>query len=55
LADRVVVLSAHPGRVVGDVTIDLPRSRRADDPRLVEYASRVLSFIDHGLSEGVLT
>jgi NitT/TauT family transport system ATP-binding protein len=55
LADRVVVLSAHPGRVVGDVTIDLPRSRRADDPRLVEYARRVLSFIDHGLSEGVLT
>jgi NitT/TauT family transport system ATP-binding protein len=55
LAERVVVMSAHPGRVVADVTIDLPRPRRPDDPRLTEYAARVLSFIDNGLAEGAVT
>ena len=54
LAERVVVMSAHPGRVVAEVAIDLPRPRRPDDPRLVEYAGRVLAFIDHGMSEGVV-
>jgi ABC-type nitrate/sulfonate/bicarbonate transport system ATPase subunit len=52
LAERVVVLSAHPGRVVGDVRIDLPRQRRPDDPRLAEYAARVLAFIDDGMTAG---
>jgi NitT/TauT family transport system ATP-binding protein len=53
LAERVVVMSAHPGRIVAEVSIDLPRPRRPDDPRLVEYAGRVLAFIDRGMSQGV--
>jgi NitT/TauT family transport system ATP-binding protein len=29
LADRVVLLSGHPGTLVGDIPIDLPRPRTA--------------------------
>jgi NitT/TauT family transport system ATP-binding protein len=48
LAERVIVLSAHPGTMVGDVAVDVPRPRRIDDPRLSEFAAHVRSFIDRG-------
>ena len=34
LADRVVVMSAGPGRIIDEVRIDLPRPRRMTDARL---------------------
>jgi ABC-type nitrate/sulfonate/bicarbonate transport system ATPase subunit len=46
LADRVVVMSAHPGRIVASIDIDLPRPRQTDAPRLVEYGSYVRGFIE---------
>jgi len=55
LAERVVVMSAHPGRIVADISIELPRPRRPDDPRLAEYAGKVLAFIDDGMSEGAIS
>ncbi len=54
LAERVVVMSPHPGRIVAEVAVELPRPRRPDDPRLAEYAGRVLSFIDHGMAQGAV-
>jgi NitT/TauT family transport system ATP-binding protein len=54
LAERVVVMSAHPGRIVAEVSIDLAPPRRPDDPRLVEYAAQVLAFIDQGMSQGAI-
>lgn len=42
LADRIVVLSPRPGRVCDEWTIDLPRPRRATDPRLRELEDALL-------------
>lgn len=44
LADRVIVLSARPGRVAADISIDLPRPRAFDkqsDPRFQAYADQL--------------
>lgn len=38
LSDRVVVMSARPGRVVADVPIDLPRPRSADVRHSAEFS-----------------
>ena len=46
LADRVVVLGANPGRVRGEVLIDLPRPHHRGDDRfklLVEYLYTVMT------------
>ena len=38
LADRVVVMQAGPGRVVADITVDLPRPRGIDVMATAEFA-----------------
>lgn len=52
LADRIVVLSPRPGRVVGEIRPDLPRPRRIDDPALFEVAAAVLHRLEQAAERG---
>ncbi len=45
MADRVLVLSGRPAKIVDDVQIDLSRPRNQRDPRLYDYADRIVSKI----------
>jgi len=48
LADRIIVMSARPGRVIADVAVDLPRPRDVailDSPRFTEYSREVRSHL----------
>jgi NitT/TauT family transport system ATP-binding protein len=45
LGDRVVLIGTRPGRVLGDVPVDLPRPRRAGDVRAVRLAQEIAEEI----------
>src|SRR5690606_7871650 len=48
LSDRVVVMSSRPGRILEDITIDLPRPRALEvkrTPEFVEYADHIWRLI----------
>ncbi len=45
LADRVVVLSARPGRVVGQLTVDLPRPRDKKSQEFFGWVDKVYALL----------
>lgn len=54
LSDRVIVMSARPGRVIADLTIDLPRPRAVEmlsEPRLAELSGRIRSLVEGSAAE----
>ena len=58
LSDRVVVLSARPGEVVGDIAIELPRPRLQDVERSClfrDYTYRVKDALSSGVPAATTT
>lgn len=45
LSDRILILSNRPGKIAGELRIDLPRPRRKRDPLFLEYVDRVFSLL----------
>jgi NitT/TauT family transport system ATP-binding protein len=41
LCDRMLIFSTHPGRVIGEIPVDLPQPRHAQDPRFHALIDRV--------------
>jgi NitT/TauT family transport system ATP-binding protein len=48
LADRVIVLSRRPGRILAEVSVDLPRPRDRKSPAFYDLTDRVYSLITEG-------
>lgn len=48
MADRILILSARPGRVVADITVDLPRPREkyAHTEGFYKYEQQIISLIE---------
>lgn len=45
MADRILVLSARPGHLVGDLAVGMPRPRNKRDPQFLDYFDKVFSLL----------
>ena len=50
MADRVIVMSPRPGRIVGEVRVDLPRPRTeySRDPTYFQHVDEVVTLLEKG-------
>ena len=48
LADRVLVLSPRPARLIADVKVDLPRPREDDDPDFLTLRAQLRKALEDG-------
>ena len=45
LSDRVIVMTARPGRIKDTISIDLPRPRKRDTLEFIEYRKRIVNIL----------
>lgn len=45
MATRIIVLSARPGKVIGDIKVELPYPRNPKDPVFFNYQDEIVSII----------
>jgi len=50
MADRVIIMSPRPGKVVGEVKIDIPRPREKHlrDPAYFDFVDKVVEILEKG-------
>ena len=41
MCDRVLLFSTNPGRIAGEIKIDMPRPRDRTDPRFENYVDQI--------------
>ena len=53
MADRVIVMSPRPGKVIGEVKIDIPRARTKHlrDPAYFKFVDEVVELLEKGKTE----
>jgi NitT/TauT family transport system ATP-binding protein len=53
MADRVLVMSSRPGKLVGEVKIDIPRPRQEHvrEPIYFEHVDKVVEMLEKGKSQ----
>ena len=55
LADRIMVMRAHPGRIFEEIACDLPRPRDRQSAAFDFVKRRVLAALDRSLDRAVIT
>ena len=48
LSDRVIVMASRPGRISGEVRLDLPRPRDRRNPQLARKEAEILTLLNGG-------
>jgi NitT/TauT family transport system ATP-binding protein len=45
MADRILVISPRPGKIIGELTVDMPRPRDRKSPEFLDWVDQVFSKI----------
>jgi NitT/TauT family transport system ATP-binding protein/sulfonate transport system ATP-binding protein len=46
LADRIILMSSSPGKIIRDITVTMPRGRERSNPRFGELTEELLTLLE---------